>query len=157
MDRLVGSACEAIGVTSLQKLVNDLDAQNCFAEIESLQKIRANRETLADVLLHEREWMRRNSTLREQLQSLIPVPSLNPVKRMQQGFAATVQAREFKLDQLMFQLASRAYEIEVGQRPKTLADLVPKYLKTVPVTPTTGTNDSALIWRLISSSIDNRQ
>jgi len=149
IDRLVGSACEVIGITSLQKLVNYLDARNCSATIKSLQETQDSRESLTDVLLHEREWMQRNSTLRERLQSLIPIPSLNPVKRMEQGFVTTVQSREYKLDQLMLQLASRAYEIEVGQRSKTPADLVPKYLKAMPTVPINGTNDSGLIWQLI--------
>lgn|SRR2546422_2378182 len=149
IDRLVGSACEDIGVTSLQKLVDHLDAQNCRALIESLQETRQNREPLKDVLIHEREWMRRNSTLRERLQSFVPIPALNPVKRMEQGFVATVQSREYKLDQLMIQLASRAYEIEFGHRPKRLIDLAPRYLKAVPTVPRTGTNDSGFIWQLI--------
>src|SRR5438309_366074 len=83
-----------------EELVNDLDAQNCRVVIQSLQETRRNREPLMDVLLHEREWMRRNSTLRERLQSLIPIPAFNPTKRMKQGFLSTVQSREYKLDQL---------------------------------------------------------
>ena len=149
IDRLLGSACEAIGVGSLQKLVNDLDVQNCRAMIQSLQETRRNREPLMDVLLHEREWMRRNSTLRERLQSLIPIPAFNPTKRMKQGFLSTVQSREYKLDQLMLELATRAYELENGKLPKSPADLVPEYLEAMPTAPTNATNDSGFIWLLI--------
>jgi hypothetical protein len=41
---------------------------------------------------------------------------------------------------LLVQLAARAYELENGKRPKSLADLVPAYLKTIPQDPGTGTN-----------------
>ncbi len=40
----------------------------------------------------------------------------------------------------MIQLASRAYALEEGAPPKTLADLVPAYLKAIPQDPFTGTN-----------------
>ena len=38
------------------------------------------------------------------------------------------------------ELAARAYELEEGERPKSIADLVPAYLKAVPQDPLTGTN-----------------
>jgi hypothetical protein len=41
---------------------------------------------------------------------------------------------------LMTDLAARAYELDHGAPPKEIADLVPAYLKTIPLDPTTGTN-----------------
>jgi hypothetical protein len=41
---------------------------------------------------------------------------------------------------LLIQLAARAYELEKGERPKRLTDLVPAYLNTIPQDPLTGTN-----------------
>jgi hypothetical protein len=49
----------------------------------------------------------------------------------------TLQTRE---SVSLIQLASRAYELEKGERPKGLADLVPAYLKTIPQDPLTRTN-----------------
>jgi len=129
IDRLVGSACESMGVTSLEKLVNHLDAKSCRHLIRTLDEIEAQREPLTDVLLQEREWMRRNASWRERLQSLIPIARLNPLTPVRQSFTARVRSREYKLTLLMVQIASRAYELEVGKRPKALTDLVPDYLK----------------------------
>ena len=42
--------------------------------------------------------------------------------------------------QLLIDLAARAYELEKGHRPASLADLVPDYLKAIPQDPVTGTN-----------------
>jgi len=41
---------------------------------------------------------------------------------------------------LLLQLAAHAYELEKGKRPKSLADLVPAYLKAISQDPLTGTN-----------------
>jgi hypothetical protein len=53
---------------------------------------------------------------------------------------AKAKAQQTRTRLLLIQLAARAYELEKGQRPKSLADLVPVYLKTIPQNPLTGTN-----------------
>jgi hypothetical protein len=40
----------------------------------------------------------------------------------------------------LINLAARAYELDKGKPPESLADLVPDYLKAVPQDPFTGTN-----------------
>ena len=45
-----------------------------------------------------------------------------------------------EIRKLMIALAARAYELEKGTKPKTVADLVPDYLKAVPVDPVTKSN-----------------
>ena len=42
--------------------------------------------------------------------------------------------------QLLIDLAARAYELDKGQSPANVADLVPDYLKAIPQDPFTGTN-----------------
>jgi len=45
-----------------------------------------------------------------------------------------------KTHQLIVDLAARAYELDKGHRPVSVAELVPEYLKAVPQDPVTGTN-----------------
>jgi competence protein ComGC len=50
------------------------------------------------------------------------------------------EAQEQRTRQLMIDLAARAYELDKGHRPASVADLVPEYLKAVPKDPIAGTN-----------------
>jgi competence protein ComGC len=50
------------------------------------------------------------------------------------------QQQQIKTRQLMVDLAARAYELDKGKSPASLADLVPEYLKAIPQDPFTGTN-----------------
>jgi len=45
-----------------------------------------------------------------------------------------------KMRELTLDLATRAYELERGKPPASLADLVPDYLKAIPQDPFTSTN-----------------
>jgi len=54
--------------------------------------------------------------------------------------AAKVTTQQTRSRALLIQLAARAYELEKGGRPKSLADLVPAHLKTIPQDPQSGTN-----------------
>jgi hypothetical protein len=53
---------------------------------------------------------------------------------------AKLKTHQTRIQALLIQLAARAYELEKGERPKSLADLVPAYLKAIPHDPLTGTN-----------------
>ena len=59
---------------------------------------------------------------------------------MVQGSLEEMRSRERKFKSIMIDIAARAYELEKGQRPKSVAELVPDYLKAVPKDPLTGTN-----------------
>lgn len=57
--------------------------------------------------------------------------------------------QKFKTDQmntrkLMIHLAARAYSLENGHPPPSIAALAPNYLRTIPLDPFTGTNMSYL-------------
>jgi hypothetical protein len=61
-------------------------------------------------------------------------------RQSEQRAVAKVNTLQTRERVLLIQLASRAYELEKGERPKGLADLVPAYLKTIPQDPLTRTN-----------------
>jgi hypothetical protein len=56
------------------------------------------------------------------------------------SFAEKFNAQQSMTHRLLIDLATRAYELDKGHRPASLADLVPDYLKAIPQDPVTGTN-----------------
>lgn len=139
MDRLVGIGCGTIGVNALQKLAGTLDASSCRALSRQLQEIEHGQESFKEVLRNEAEWVRRTFPLWQRIPTMIPIESLNSSKRVQKDFAMRCDQAEVQLKRLMIDLAARAYELDRGHAPKNLNELVPDYLGSVPVDPTTGT------------------
>ena len=64
----------------------------------------------------------------------------NRSKKTQEKLIIKTGNAELQTKQLMIDLATRAYKLEQGRHPNSPSDLVPDYLKAVPVDPTTGTN-----------------
>jgi competence protein ComGC len=62
------------------------------------------------------------------------------LKQIEQKWVSKANAQQTRTRLMLVQLAARAYELEKGERPKNLADLVPAYLKAIPQDPLTGTN-----------------
>ena len=62
------------------------------------------------------------------------------LRQVEQKCAGKVKGQQTRTRLLLLQLATRAYELEKGEHPKSLADLVPAYLKAIPQDPLTGTN-----------------
>jgi hypothetical protein len=62
------------------------------------------------------------------------------LKKALQGGEKRFEKRQITTRQLLIDLAARAYELDKGHRPASLADLVPDYLKVIPQDPLTGKN-----------------
>ena len=137
IDSLVGVAIETIGTARLEKLTQTLDARQCRQAAAVLESCEAGRESMSTVLARGRTWSRRAYGFKGQITRLIAFKSLRQSEQRAVARAHSLQTRERVL---LIQLASRAYELEKGERPKGLADLVPVYLKTIPQDPLTGTN-----------------
>jgi hypothetical protein len=137
IDSLVGIAIEAIGSSYLEKLARTLDARQCRQAAAVLESCEAGREPMPTVLARERTWSRRAYGFKWQIARLVMFKSLRQTEQRAVAKVNTLQTRERVL---LIQLASRAYELEKGERPKGLADLVPAYLKTIPQDPLTRTN-----------------
>jgi len=138
IDQLVGTAIESIGTSSLQKLVDQLDAKTCRETAATLETLDAQRQTWNDVIQQENAWSRRTFIgLRYRLSLLISDLSIKQdQEKAQQHFINQVA----KTRQLLITLATRAYELDKGHPPASTADLVPAYFKAVPQAPATGTN-----------------
>jgi hypothetical protein len=138
IDQLVGTAIEAMGVSHLQKLVDQLDAKTCRETAATLETLDAQRQTWNEVVQQERAWSRRTyPDIRYRMTELVMSSSL---KKALQKAGQKFNGQEKKTHQLIIDLAAHAYVLENGHRPASVANLVPDYLKAVPKDPITGTN-----------------
>jgi hypothetical protein len=137
IDALVGIAIEAIGDSYLEKLSRTLDAKQCRQAAAVIESCEAGREPVATLVTRERAWSRRAYGLKSQIARLVMYKTL---KASEQRLVSKLNAGQARERVLMIQLAARAYELEKGEPPKGLTDLVPAYLKTIPRDPVTGTN-----------------
>jgi hypothetical protein len=138
IDEMVGTAIEAIGMSRLTNLVDRLDAKSCRETAATLETLDSQRQTSDEIMQQENDWSRRTFTgIRYEYVRLMTRKSLLPAK------AATkrkFQQQEIRMRQLTIDFAARAYELDKGKSPATLADLVPDYLQAIPQDPFTGTN-----------------
>jgi hypothetical protein len=138
IDALVGLAIENMGVAGLQKITDRLDAKSCRETAATLETLDAQRQSWADILQQEHSWSRRAFPgIKYRLGELVMSSSL---KKALQKAGEKFNKQQMKTRQLPVDLAARAYELDKGHRPASLADLVPDYLKAIPQDPVTGTN-----------------
>jgi hypothetical protein len=137
MDTLVGLAIEAIGTARLENLTRNLGAKQCREVASALEAAESGRESAETMLEQEHAWARRAGGFKGRIGRLVMFKTFQQVD---QKVASRVKSQQTRTQSLLVQLATRAYELEKGERPKNLADLVPAYLKAIPQDPATGTN-----------------
>ena len=137
IDSLAGLAIEAIGMARLENLARNLDAKPCREVASALETVESGRESAETMLKQERAWARRVGGFKGQIAGLVMFKTL---RQVEQKCAGRVNAQQTRTRVLLLHLATRAYELERGERPKSLADLVPAYLKSIPQDSITGTN-----------------
>jgi hypothetical protein len=139
VEGMIGTAIESLGTTGLQKVIDQLDVKTCRETAAALEVLDAHRQTWEDVLQQEKNWSRRVFGLRGQLIELFFGRQLGMMRNEERAEQAFKEHQK-QTRQLTVDLAARAYELDKGQKPASLADLAPDYLKAVPQDPFTGTN-----------------
>ena len=137
IESLVGLAIESIGIARLENLARSLDSKQCREVASALETVESGRESAETVLEREHVWDRRIRGFAGQIDRWV---RFKTVQQVEQKWASRVRAQQTRTRSLFVQLAAHAYELERGERPKILADLVPAYLKSIPQDPLTGTN-----------------
>jgi hypothetical protein len=138
IDQLVGITMETLGTGALTNLVDQLDAKACRETATTLETLDGQRQTFAEVMQQENDWSHRTFPgIRYEFVRLMMRKSLLPA---QAAGARKFGQQQTRTRQLFIALAARAYELDKGHRPASLADLVPDYLKAIPQDPLTGTN-----------------
>jgi hypothetical protein len=137
IDKLVGVACEGIGLNRLESLAPGLGEQECRQTARALEQVDQQGESLEQVLRMERTWSGHSTGLAGRIVKLIQSGSM---RAAEQKFSQRFQQRELQRRRLMLQLAVRACEAERGKKPDSASLLVPQYLSSIPVDPFTRTN-----------------
>jgi hypothetical protein len=132
IDMLVGVACQSLGCQALLGVVEKLNGPDCRTTIQQLEDMDSKAESVMEVANQEHTWSRRTFGWRAQLAGLIMRRSLQQNEQTTLG-KAQGQQRATRL--LMIQLAERAYELDHGVGAKSMSDLVPAYLKALPMEP----------------------
>lgn len=135
-DQLVGIAIKSMGTSPLQKLVPQFDAKSCRETVAALETLDAQGQTRGFFSLRY---------LRYQLAKLMESSAAkkkeeDQTRNAQSATKQKLQKQQARTQELLIDLAARAYELDKGKPPASLADLVPDYLKAIPQDPFTGTN-----------------
>jgi len=134
IDGVIGLTIEIIGASSLQAMLPQLDATFCRETARALEELLARREPPETIVATERAWSARRFGLVDSVGGWLGRQANS--KRFTQ-FVQKTHETTARTQRLMLRLAARAYELDVKQLPAKAADLVPKYLKTVPLDPET--------------------
>jgi len=131
VDNATTRSIEGLGLAGLQGLQNSLDGRQS----------RQIASTLEVVDGREQPWSEFNNrdityTWRAEFRTMFSLEFWKQRRRFETRYYEAKRLRQ----QTMIDFAARAYELEKGQRPKSIADLVPNYLKAIPKDPIAGTN-----------------
>ncbi len=137
VSKMIGMACEPDPRKRLSFMLPNLDAQRCREVAQNLEVINAVEDPVERNLIEEKTWLKKAEGLRGQVEAILEYKSLRKTK---EDFRKQYQTNRLQRIQLTITFAERAYELEKGRKPKNLAELVPAYLRTIPIDPFTGTN-----------------
>jgi hypothetical protein len=138
INELVGVAIEAIATSHLTNLVQHLDAKSCRESAATLEALDSQRQTWNEFMQQENDWSHRTFPgVRNEIARLMTYKSLLPA---QAAASRKLKQQQTRTRQLIIELAARAYELDKGKPPASVADLVPDYLKAIPQDPLTGTD-----------------
>jgi hypothetical protein len=134
LDRLVGNAIFSVGTHHLARIVAQLDAAQCRAALASVGANEKMREPFAVVTERLARWNR----------SVLPWPvrlsewlDPNQQEKLNAMFNDCDESLIAATRLLTVELAIREYYLEENTEPAALADLVPKFLPSVPLDPFT--------------------
>lgn len=136
IDGLVAIAVKSIGLSSLKSATDGMDSESTRKALSALDEIASRSESTDDILKRERQWARRGRFGPAGIISQIVQPFLNR-KALEMGRKQFTKI-ETDLGRMKVQLAAHAYELNHGKSPAAARDLVPQYLKSIPLDPTTG-------------------
>ena len=133
---LVGLAIQAIGRTRLEEALPGMDAKTSRKVLDGLKELVDKREVPAEVWKSEGQWARRGRFGQVNFIMILATPFLqrDMRKKTDQKFAKGFS----ELQQSTVHAAAHAYEVDHGKPPAAPRELVPGYLKTIPIDATTG-------------------
>jgi hypothetical protein len=141
MDGLFATACETFGTQPLMNLISKLSAEESRLVIQELEACERNKESFSAIRERERTFCRSQVQVNGLLWQLFQIVFGN------KSLHIAMQKAENKYEgqrravlQTKVSLASHLFELERARKPKNFDDLVPRYLKHIPIDPQTRTN-----------------
>jgi hypothetical protein len=144
-DWLVGAAFEGIGISGLSKVRHGLSAADCRELAQNLAAIDAGREPLDNILRRERAWSQHGLGWPGRLETLFD--DLTGESHERQILYETKPYRRCQASMrvLICDLNVRAFQLEQGELPADLSQLMPEYLPSLPDDPYSG---APLVYRV---------
>lgn len=138
IERLVGIANEQIGLNHLRPLIPALNAADCKHCVDELVALDRRHDLPTVNLAAEDDWIQVAYSLGQRLATRFH-PTLQKSQRVvRDSFVEKVGRVQADRRRAIVEGATRLFELEKGRRPTGYADLVPTYLKAIPMDPTTG-------------------
>ena len=135
--RLVGIACEHIGMENLKRIMTNLNCAEIRLAVTELTKVNDSTVPWSEISRAERRFM-----IGQYKQYRNPIRFVADFIEGRRSIAK-VEAKNrgacLDLRILMTDLAIRCYLLEQGRPPESLDRLVPKYIPSVPTDPVNGT------------------
>ncbi|HTL16557.1 MAG TPA: hypothetical protein VL793_04930 [Patescibacteria group bacterium] len=131
--RLVGIACESMGYTSLAKILPRLNREECRAVLAQMKTLDKTHVTWSEVSAGERQFTRYQ--MRHNFNPIMWVMGWWQSRRAVRAGEIRHKVAIANERLLLADLALRCYQVDTGTVPKSLADLVPNYLGTLPQDP----------------------
>jgi hypothetical protein len=138
LDALAGWAIEGTGLDALRGIRDRLPEDDLREAIRELEAIDRNREPCRRVVANEDAWRKKAVPLYTRAVLGVTGMGNRLLAPAYRAAELALQRTEARLRLLLSDLAIRAYRLETGSDPETLADLVPRYLATIPVDPYSG-------------------
>ncbi len=135
IDTASGIALENSCLEPLKNLAPLPDLKTSHEAISILEHIDSTGESPHDVIDRDRQWSRRTFGSRYFLWTLF---ARKQNQKMWQSLEIQIYKCELNRRRLILALAAHAYELDHHQKPDNSHQLVPQYLKTVPLDPETG-------------------
>jgi|GEM_PF-947218 len=134
----VGINMEQRGLAELRRLLVSLEEAQVRRSLTSLQELDTSQDSPAINIQSEAEWVRQAFPVWRHLMFELHPTWRSTFRKEQQSFANRVDALQAERRRAVVEAAARLFELEKGRRPTGYADLVPAYLKAIPLDPTTG-------------------
>jgi hypothetical protein len=142
IDKLVGVACETIGMEQLRGLLPGLDHAGLQAVRKELVELHRNPEPAESFIKQDRSWGRRRFGAYHAIVGRLA--AYRSLRQNEQRFREKCDRGENAVRLVRTDVALHLYRLQRSSYPARLEDLVPQYLDSVPIDPF---SEKALIYK----------
>lgn len=135
IDFLVGMALETQALTLLTNMLPELDEGQCQRIVEAMERNFHQHESLDSMLDRERRWALGSIGLFPYLVTKFHPGSKSRLQRVHQNIVTNWQSRWRDGREIQIRIAARGFALANGRPPTSVTELVPAYLREVPVDP----------------------